>query len=188
MQKNAKKKYKKFLKKNAKKKMRKGIQQKRSAEDEQLIKLLNKVNDNSDSFVICDCRPRVNAVVNKVLKGKGFEGDSYASSHIMFFDIQNIHQMRSALTSLKKVCENQFDDDWYASLNETKWLQHLTKIIQCSKRVANMVDKDKYSVLVHCSDGWDRTAQVMPHLSLSLFFLFFSLFSSLFFYDKKQKN
>merc|ERR1711971_1433382 len=38
----------------------------------------------------------------------------------------------------------------------------------CARRCANMIDKDKYSVLVHCSDGWDRTAQVCALAQLLL--------------------
>ena len=138
-----------------------GITNKKSEHDMKLLSKLNELNTYSDSYVICDCRPRINAIAN-ALKGKGYEetSKSYAGSHIIFFDIQNIHQMRASITSLKKCCESQESEEWLATLSATKWFQHLSKILQCAKRVASMVDKDRYSVLVHCSDGWDRTAQI----------------------------
>ena len=138
-----------------------GASHKRNEYDERLLLLLNEMNSYSETFVICDCRPRVNAIANQYMKGKGFEsGDNYEKAHIIFFDIQNIHEMRKSVNALKKCCEDQFDSNWLKNLHETQWFQHITKIIQCSRRCANMIDKDRYSVLVHCSDGWDRTAQV----------------------------
>ncbi|ETO32742.1 hypothetical protein RFI_04374 [Reticulomyxa filosa] len=144
-----------------------GMANRRNTEDEELLALIHKINTCSESFVICDCRPRANAMANKI-QGKGFEGDTYAQTHLIFFDIENIHKMRHSLALLKKCCENQLDSNWYVNLNDTKWVQHLSKILQCARRVANMCDKDKYSVLVHCSDGWDRTAQVCALAELLL--------------------
>lgn len=129
--------------------------------DERLLTMLNAMNTYSETFVICDCRPRINAVTNRYVKGKGFENlDNYKSAHIIFFDIQNIHEMRKSIQALKKCCEDQQSENWLKNLHETQWFQHVTKVLQCSRRCANMVDKDKYSVLIHCSDGWDRTSQV----------------------------
>ena len=146
-----------------------GANQRRNEYDERLLLLLNEMNTYSETFVICDCRPRVNAIANQYLKGKGFEaGDNYEKAHIIFFDIQNIHKMRESVNALKKCCEDQFDSNWLKNLHETQWFQHITKIIQCSRRCANMIDKDRYSVLVHCSDGWDRTAQVCSLAQLLL--------------------
>jgi protein tyrosine/serine phosphatase len=33
-------------------------------------------------------------------------------------------------------------------------------ILTSANRLVSLVYTDKHSVLVHCSDGWDRTAQV----------------------------
>lgn len=37
-----------------------------------------------------------------------------------------------------------------------------------SVRVAELVEKHKASVVVHCSDGWDRTAQITALAMLML--------------------
>ena len=136
-------------------------QTKRNISDEQLIIAINNINLYNDTFVICDCRPRINAITNAVLHGKGYESnENYTKCHLIFFDIQNIHKMRESNEHLQKCCERQFDSNWLKNLHETRWFQHITKIIQCARRVSHMIHKDQYSVLVHCSDGWDRTAQV----------------------------
>ena len=38
-------------------------------------------------------------------------------------------------------------------------------------QVAHIIENKKSSVIVHCSDGWDRTAQVTQLLTLFLNFL-----------------
>lgn len=46
-----------------------------------------------------------------------------------------------------------------SSLESSGWLKHIRAILDTSSFIANAVDKGT-SVVVHCSDGWDRTAQV----------------------------
>ena len=41
-------------------------------------------------------------------------------------------------------------------------------VLEGGKRVAEVVGKEKRSVLVHCSDGWDRTAQLTSLAMLML--------------------
>jgi protein tyrosine phosphatase len=46
------------------------------------------------------------------------------------------------------------------TLEGTKWLDHIKLLLISGSRVAKVVDEEGASVLVHCSDGWDRTAQL----------------------------
>jgi myotubularin-related protein 1/2 len=41
-----------------------------------------------------------------------------------------------------------------------KWLLLVAKIIQGAVRIVNYMQNDSLSVVCHCSDGWDRTAQL----------------------------
>lgn len=45
------------------------------------------------------------------------------------------------------------------ALESSSWLKHIRSILDTSLFIANAVDGG-ISVVVHCSDGWDRTAQV----------------------------
>merc|ERR1711971_1162166 len=126
----------------------------RNTHDELLVQQLVEMNERSKTFVICDCGgPRSNAVANQYIEG-------YNAAHIIFFDIEDIHKMHKSIMSLKECCEHPHSDDWHKSLHDSQWLQHLSKILKCSHRCASIIDKDLTSVLVHRSDGWDRTAQV----------------------------
>lgn len=54
-----------------------------------------------------------------------------------------------------------------SSLESSGWLKHIRSILDTSCFIANAVDKGISSV-VHCSDGWDRTAQVCSTACLIL--------------------
>eukprot|EP00466_Bigelowiella_natans_P007960 jgi/Bigna1/82439/fgenesh1_pg.92_\ len=55
------------------------------------------------------------------------------------------------------------DDDanWWREIHRTGWIGHIASILSAALRAACYVKQRQYSVLVHCSDGWDRTAQVV---------------------------
>lgn len=57
---------------------------------------------------------------------------------------------------------------WLSALESTKWLQHLSLLLKASLLVLNAVDRDHRPVLVHCSDGWDRTPQIAALAKLLL--------------------
>eukprot|EP00494_Astrolonche_serrata_P004992 UN05007 len=134
----------------------------RSEHDENFIKALRMANDSNKGkrYVIVDCRPSLNAQVNR-LQGKGFEkAQNYENCHLDFYDIENIHKMRTSLAALKSLLEKDEDSQWLSKLEATKWLYHLKHVLACALRVVTIVKDDQCSCLIHCSDGWDRTSQV----------------------------
>ena len=48
-----------------------------------------------------------------------------------------------------------------SSLENTKWLLYISQLLAVSLEVVAPLDKEELPVLVHCSDGWDRTPQVV---------------------------
>jgi hypothetical protein len=56
--------------------------------------------------------------------------------------------------------DSDFEIRWLQSLSESKWLENLAYILRASVRVVRLIKVEGRSVLLHCSDGWDRTAQV----------------------------
>ena len=56
----------------------------------------------------------------------------------------------------------------------------LQQVLGGATRVADKVESNKTSVVVHCSDGWDRTAQVINiHSFLFIYYIFYYLYNSL---------
>ncbi|XP_070554043.1 phosphatidylinositol-3,5-bisphosphate 3-phosphatase MTMR6-like isoform X2 [Ptychodera flava] len=120
----------------------------RCMEDEQLLQAVVKANPNSNFVYIVDTRPKINAMANRAA-GKGYEStDFYTNIKFQFLGIENIHVMRS---SLQKLIED--------GLEASGWLKHIKAILDTSVFIAKAIAKESTSVVVHCSDGWDRTAQ-----------------------------
>ncbi|CAL1545949.1 unnamed protein product [Lymnaea stagnalis] len=146
-----------------------GMTSKTSKDDERYIQMIMDTNAQSHKLYIMDARPSVNAVANKA-RGGGFESeDAYQNAELIFLDIHNIHVMRESLRKLKEVCFPTIDDaHWLSNIESTHWLEHIKIIIAGALKIADKVESNKTSVLVHCSDGWDRTAQLTSLAMLML--------------------
>ncbi|XP_039633467.1 myotubularin-related protein 2 isoform X2 [Perca fluviatilis] len=146
-----------------------GVNGKRSKEDEKYLQAIMDANAQSHKLFIFDARPSVNAAANK-MKGGGFESeDAYQNAELVFLDIHNIHVMRESLRKLKDVVYPNIEDShWLSNLESTHWLEHIKLIMAGALRIADKVESGKTSVVVHCSDGWDRTAQLTSLAMLML--------------------
>jgi hypothetical protein len=118
----------------------------------------------SSGLRIIDCRSKMSALANKAKSG-GFESSSYYERcTIDFIGIGNIHVMRSSLNELNQINNpNPSNDTIYLS-----WFHHISGILQGALDMAESLELEKTSVLVHCSDGWDRTAQLSSIAQLLL--------------------
>ena len=135
------------------------------------------LDNNGKGFIIFDCRPGLNAKVN-ALKGGGVEDISlYKNCKGLFFGcIENIHCVRDSLEGALekayygkeniekgKICfniKNSNMTNFLSKFEKTKWNTYLSDLLLGSILVAKNLSQN-INVLVHCSDGWDRTSQVI---------------------------
>lgn len=115
------------------------------------------------SNLIVDARPTINAVLNQV-QGMGSENmDKYKFAAKIFLSIENIHVMRN---SLNKVVDALKDADISPLppnrdiLHQSNWLKHIYDVLAGSALITRQVGINHSHVLIHCSDGWDRTSQL----------------------------
>lgn len=147
-----------------------GVTKKRNPHDEQYIQMIMEANAQSHKLFIMDARPTVNAVANRA-RGGGYENEElYQNAELVFLDIHNIHVMRESSRKLKEECFSLTMDEnhWLSKIESTHWLEHIKVILAGALRIADKVESNKTSVLVHCSDGWDRTAQLTSLAMLML--------------------
>ncbi|XP_027482205.1 myotubularin-related protein 4 isoform X4 [Zalophus californianus] len=113
-------------------------------------------------LLILDARSYTAAVANRA-KGGGSECEEYyPNCEVVFMGMANIHAIRNSFQYLRAVCSQMPDpSNWLSALESTKWLQHLSVMLKAAVLVANTVDRESRPVLVHCSDGWDRTPQIV---------------------------
>ncbi|XP_022225117.2 myotubularin-related protein 6 isoform X2 [Drosophila obscura] len=141
----------------------------RCLEDEQMLEAIRKTNTNTDYMYVVDTRPRINAMANRAA-GKGYENEAfYENIKFHFLGIENIHVQRASLQKVLEACEQKSPtmSAFLNALESSGWLKHIRSILDTSSFIANAVDKG-VSVVVHCSDGWDRTAQVCSLAQLML--------------------
>ena len=127
------------------------------------------------SNLIVDARPTINAMVNQV-QGMGSENmDKYKFARKIFLSIGNIHVMRS---SLNKVVDALKDADLTPLppnreiLQQSDWLRHVRDVLDGSAIIVRQIGIQHSHVLIHCSDGWDRTSQLsaLAQIMLDPFF------------------
>lgn len=113
--------------------------------------------------LIVDARPTVNALAMQAV-GLGSENmDHYKFATKAYLGIDNIHVMRD---SLAKVIEAIKDSDISTlppnreQLAKSGWLKHITGLLDGAALIARQVGIQHSHVLIHCSDGWDRTSQL----------------------------
>lgn len=113
--------------------------------------------------LIVDARPTVNALAMQAI-GLGSENmDNYKFATKAYLGIDNIHVMRD---SLAKVIEAIKDSDVSSLppnrdlLAKSGWLKHIAGLLDGATLIARQVGIQHSHVLIHCSDGWDRTSQL----------------------------
>uniref|UniRef100_UPI00398E601C phosphatidylinositol-3,5-bisphosphate 3-phosphatase MTMR8 isoform X3 n=1 Tax=Pristiophorus japonicus TaxID=55135 RepID=UPI00398E601C len=134
----------------------------RCVEDEQMLQAISKANPGSSFMYVVDTRPKLNAMANRAA-GKGYENeDNYSNIRFQFVGIENIHVMRNSLQKFLEVCELKAPSmsDFLTGLENSGWLRHIKAVMDAGVFLAKAVTEENASVLVHCSDGWDRTVQV----------------------------
>ncbi|XP_041840776.1 myotubularin-related protein 1a isoform X2 [Melanotaenia boesemani] len=146
-----------------------GPSDRRCKEDEHLLQIIMDANAQSHKLTIFDARQSSVAFTNKAKDG-GYESENfYPNVELNFLDIPNIHVMRESLRKMKDVVYPTIDEPhWHSAIDQTHWLEYIRLLLAGAAKVALKVESAKTSVVVHCSDGWDRTAQLTSLAMLML--------------------
>lgn len=130
-----------------------------------------KVYGAQQNNLIVDARPTVNALAMQAV-GLGSENmDNYRFATKIYLGIDNIHVMRD---SLQKVIDTLKDSDVTPlppnrdALARSSWLKHIGGLLDGAGIIARQVGLQHSHVLIHCSDGWDRTSQLSALSQLCL--------------------
>jgi len=179
-----------------------GLTNNRSVQDEKLIEAIFQSHFSSDTpsakiygatatNLITDARPTANAMAT-FAKGAGTENmDYYKNAKKVYLGVDNIHVMRESLARVIDVlreadaaaaqlhsldparpipAENIFMDR--QALRKSGWLRYISALLDGTLIVVRNIHVNSSHVLVHCSDGWDRTAQLssLSQICLDPFF------------------
>ncbi|KAF9915137.1 Myotubularin- protein 3 [Lobosporangium transversale] len=114
---------------------------------------------------IMDARAYASAVANGYVGGGRENPEHYPNATISYMSLGNIHVIASAHQALLKAVSTPLDSmNWYTQIESTGWLNHVADLLKAASGrdgiVGRMLEGGS-SVLVHCTDGWDRTTQLV---------------------------
>ncbi|KAM7376498.1 hypothetical protein PAMP_006226 [Pampus punctatissimus] len=133
-----------------------GANRKRCKEDELL---LQAVIDTSDKGYIIDTRSSQQAQQARITGG-GFESKScYNRWKRLHRHMERGKALQESLIKVVEACgDNSHNmDRWLSKLENSKWLSHVQTALSTAGLLAECVERDGHSVLVHGSEGIDST-------------------------------
>lgn len=136
-----------------------GPNSKRCKEDERLI---NSVLGPGKRGYIIDTRTQTLAQTAKS-RGGGFEVEiNYPQWRRVNKPIDRHHVLLDSLTKLVEACNDTTTsmDRWLSRLESSNWMSHIKDTLNCACLVAQCLDQEGASVLVHGSEGLDETLLV----------------------------
>ena len=167
-----------------------GLKNARSAQDERLVECIFSSHQSPDTAyapssnplippqpspskpvygatstnLIIDARPAANAMAN-VAMGAGTENmESYKTGKKAYLGIDNIHVMRNSLKTIAEAIREAEDLPGGSIdrglLRTSNWLRHISALLDGALVIVKNIHLNASHVLVHCSDGWDRTSQL----------------------------
>lgn len=129
-----------------------------------IIKNQNQSSASSRPIYIFDARKPKASTGNRLMGKGGVEtSQDYPGAVIHHLHIANMYRMQSSFMSLMKLLlPGGVEDDkaWWPSVESTRWLDHVRVVLDGAMKIARVLELEGSSALVHCSDGWDRTAQL----------------------------
>ncbi|KAH8722483.1 protein-tyrosine phosphatase-like protein [Phaeosphaeriaceae sp. PMI808] len=124
---------------------------------------LPKVYGAQQRNLIVDARPTVNAYAMQAV-GLGSEKmDYYPGAEKAYLGIDNIHVMRKSLDTIIEALKDSDITPLAPNkqlLAKSNWIKHISNILDGVALIARTVGIMHSHVLIHCSDGWDRTSQL----------------------------
>ncbi|SMN21027.1 similar to Saccharomyces cerevisiae YJR110W YMR1 Phosphatidylinositol 3-phosphate (PI3P) phosphatase [Maudiozyma saulgeensis] len=154
-----------------------GITKQRSIQDEKLISTIFGLSNTTDQNLIVDARPLTNAIAQVALGGGTELMENYNfndTTKRLFLGIDNIHIMSDTINSL--IDNFLIDSDIFTELSFKgklnykfqNWIKYIKLILTAVDKLSKAMIFNGSNILVHCSDGWDRTAQIISLIQICI--------------------
>ncbi|KAL3671565.1 hypothetical protein V7S43_003482 [Phytophthora oleae] len=130
-----------------------------------IIKNQSQSSQSSRPIYIFDARKPKASTGNRLMGKGGVETpQDYPGAVIHHLNIANMYRMQSSFMGLMKLFLpggiEDTDRTWLSNVESTRWLDHVRLVLDGALKIARVLELEGASALVHCSDGWDRTAQL----------------------------
>lgn len=141
-----------------------GIQKARSVQDERLVSAIRDLSP-SNLLLIVDARPARSAIANTLSGAGSMPLENYSGCSRVHLGIENIHAVRDSYLAMIKLRLGGASER--SAMIDSGWMMHFARIMEGVRIICQHL-QNGMSVLVHCSDGWDRTAQLVSLVQLCL--------------------
>ncbi|KAL5037381.1 hypothetical protein BDV3_006878 [Batrachochytrium dendrobatidis] len=150
-----------------------GLKHARSIQDEKLVEAIfasaSTVPKPGFTNLIIDARPTTNAIAQTAMGAGTESSENYKGCRISYLGIDNIHVVRDSFNKLfDAFVSPETTHISKSALDRSGWLKHIRNILDGTLQIVQSVHLHNAHVLVHCSDGWDRTAQLSSLAQLCL--------------------
>uniref|UniRef100_A0A0N5B9K2 Myotubularin phosphatase domain-containing protein n=1 Tax=Strongyloides papillosus TaxID=174720 RepID=A0A0N5B9K2_STREA len=127
------------------------------------IRLSIKTDTTPQNLLIVDARAYTAALANRAKCGGYEQQEYYANTDVEFRNLSNIHHIRYAFSQLRNLMMGVDANpvNFFQQLQATNWLNYIGSLIASGVVCAESLLDNARHVLVHCSDGWDRTTQIV---------------------------
>lgn len=112
----------------------------------------------TDTLVVVDARAKSSALANSMTGGGEMPLERYEKCTRVYLGIENIHHVRKCDGTFSKMIHHE--RAMRSAKVEAGWTSLYSKIMEGVSLIIGHLQSG-HSVLVHCSDGWDRTAQLV---------------------------
>lgn len=131
-----------------------------SPEDIKLITAIRETNPAKSLYII-DCRPYIN-VIGNCITGGGVETAAYEMCKVEFLNIPNMVDVSHSFARMRDAfyLEAKGVSSMAIATNGLEWNRILQLILAGVKKVVTLIAVHNTSTFIHCSDAWDRTAQL----------------------------
>lgn len=122
-------------------------------QDEFVVEKIRELS-TSKAMLIMDCRSKIGALANHIKGGGTMNLKNYPSCGRCYLGMENIHKVQRA-----HLLQGNGDEE--------EWVKGKLLLLRGAQRAIDSLSKGE-GVLVHCSDGWDRTPQICALIEIFL--------------------
>jgi hypothetical protein len=117
-----------------------------------------------------DAREKISVFANQIIGKGGEKPENYANCEVSYNNIPGMPVIRKQfrqITQHVSQLPKSNGESFYSVLGNSNWMNSLSLVLKMSIKMVNSMRSGR-SVFVHCSDGWDRTAQTCALCQLIL--------------------
>ena len=115
--------------------------------------------------MVMDARPTKSAMMNSINGAGMMVIEHYPGCERIHLGIENIHNVRHSYLRIFELMAKGLP--LRTAKMEAGWMQHFETIMLGVQMIVEHLERG-VAVLVHCSDGWDRTAQLVSLAQICL--------------------